>query len=243
MSKAYFISDAHLGLGTKEEEKVKEQRLISFLMNIQKDADSLFILGDLFDAWFEYKTVIPKGFHRIISKLDELVQNKIAVHYLAGNHDYWMDDYFRDEIGIKIYSEPFDVKIDEKKIYMHHGDGLATNDNGYLIIKKIFRSPLNIRLFKLLHPDLGIRIARKFSVTSRKHTSHKHYGEDDGIKKAAEQKIKEGYDIVVMGHRHVPTLLKIENGLYVNLGDWINHFTYAEFTDGKIELKKWTDKV
>jgi UDP-2,3-diacylglucosamine hydrolase len=243
MSKAYFISDAHLGLGTKEEEKIKEQRLLSFLTHISKDADSLYILGDLFDAWFEYKTVIPKGFHRVISKLDELVQKNINVYYLAGNHDFWMDSYFRDEIGIKTYLEAFDVNVDGKKIYLHHGDGFATNDTGYLILKKIFRNPVNIKLFKLIHPNVGIRIAKKFSTTSRKYTSNKHYGEDDGMRKAAEKKIKEGYDIVMMGHRHVPSELKIENGLYINLGDWINHFTYAEFTNGEIALKKWTDKV
>jgi UDP-2,3-diacylglucosamine hydrolase len=241
MSKVYFISDAHLGLGTKEQERKKEDKLLSFFEKIASDANSIYILGDLFDAWFEYKTVIPKGFHRILSKLDELVQNNIQIHYLAGNHDYWMNDYFTEEIGIKTYPDAFEIDIDEKKIYLHHGDGLANNDNGYLILKKIFRNPVNIKLYKLLHPDLAIKIARNFSKTSRKHSGNKHFGEEDGMKKAAAKKIEEGYDIVIMGHRHEPTVIHINNGLYINLGDWITHYTYCEMTDGIPVLKKWIE--
>lgn len=241
MSKVYFISDAHLGLGTKEQERKKEDKLLSFFEKIASDANLIYILGDLFDAWFEYKTVIPKGFHRILSKLDELVQNNIQIHYLAGNHDYWVNDFFSEEIGIKTYPEAFDINIDGKKIYMHHGDGLATNDKGYLILKKIFRNPVNIKLYKLLHPDLAIKIARKFSKTSRKHSGNKHFGEEDGMKKAAVKKIEEGYDIVIMGHRHEPTVININNGLYINLGDWITHYTYCEMTDGLPVLKKWIE--
>ncbi len=240
MSKVYFISDAHLGLGTKEEERKKENKLLSFLGKIADDANSIYILGDLFDAWFEYKTVIPRGFHRILSKLDDLVQNNITIHYLAGNHDYWMNDFFSKEIGIKTYLEAFDVDIDGKKIYLHHGDGLANNDNGYLILKKVFRNPINIKLFKLLHPDLAIKIARKFSKTSRKYSHNKHFGEEDGMQNTAAKKIEAGYDIIIMGHRHKPTLMNINNGIYINLGDWITHYTYCEMTDGVPVIKKWS---
>lgn len=239
MAKAYFISDAHLGLGSPEEEKQKEKYLISFLKNISEDADYLFILGDLFDAWFEYNTVIPRGFHKTLTALDNIVQNKIKVHYLAGNHDYWMDSFFSDELGITTHSDNFEITIDGKKIYMHHGDGFSLNDKGYNFLKKVLRSPINIRLYKLIHPDLGVSVAKIFSKFSRKHSSIKHFGELDGMKNEAERKILDGYDIVIMGHRHDPAFEKIRNGIYVNLGDWIKHFTYAELSDGEINLKKW----
>lgn len=240
MPKAYFISDVHLGLGSKETEAQKETLLISFFDHLQNDADSLYILGDLFDAWFEYKTVIPRGFHRTISKLDDLVRNNIKVHYLAGNHDYWMNDFFSSDLGINVHFDAFTIHINGKKIYLHHGDGFTANDHGYNILKKILRNPINIKLYRMLHPDIGITLAKKISLTSRKHSSNKYFGEEDGMKKEAEKKIQEGYDIVIMGHRHQPSYHKIGNGLYVNLGDWISHFSYAEMADGVIALNKWS---
>jgi UDP-2,3-diacylglucosamine hydrolase len=241
VTKAYFFSDAHLGLSTKEEEHIKEQRILKFLDVIQKDAQHIFIVGDLFDAWFEYKTVIPKGFHRLLTKLEDLVRSNIVVHYLAGNHDYWMGTFFREDLGMKTYYEPFEITLNNKKIYIHHGDGLATNDAGYRFLKKILRNPLNIRLYSLLHPDIGITLAKKTSKKSRHYTSTKDYGEEDGMIKFASAKIQEGYDIVLMGHRHQPVCKEIGKGIYINLGDWMSHFTYAEFTDDTIELKRWNE--
>ena len=240
MSKAYFISDAHLGLGTKEEERAKEQRLIGFLDTILKDASQLFIVGDLFDAWFEYRTVIPKGFHRLLTKLNDLTKRNITVHYLAGNHDYWIRDYFRDELGIKTYHDAFEITIDGKRIFIHHGDGLAGNDTGYKILKKILRNPLNIWLYSWLHPDIGIALARSSSKKSRHYTSTKQYGEEDGMIALATRKIEQGFDIVMMGHRHEPVCKQIGKGTYINLGDWITHNTYAEMEHGRVELKSWS---
>jgi UDP-2,3-diacylglucosamine hydrolase len=239
MSTAYFISDAHLGLGSREEERRKESRLIAFLDSIQGNANQLFIVGDLFDAWFEYRTVIVKGFHRLLAKLDEVTERGIAVHYLAGNHDLWMKDFFRDELGMKTYHHPFETVIDGKKIFVHHGDGLSNNDAGYRILKKILNNRINIRLFSLLHPDIGIRIARSSSRKSRRYTSGKDYGEEDGMLAFARTKIEEGCDIVIMGHRHSPMCRELGHGVYVNLGDWIDHNTYAELSHGRIELKEW----
>ncbi len=239
MAKAYFISDAHLGLGNPEEEKMKEKYLSSFLAKITNDADYLFILGDLFDAWFEYKTVIPRGFHNILSALDNVVKQKVKVHYLAGNHDYWMNNFFSDELGIITHPDNLEISIDEKNIYMHHGDGFSINDRGYKFLKGILRNPINIRLYKLLHPDIGVKLAKNISKLSRKHSSVKNYSETDGMKQEAEKKFLEGYDIVIMGHRHEPVLDKSSKGIYINLGDWIKHFTYAELSDGEISLKKW----
>jgi UDP-2,3-diacylglucosamine hydrolase len=239
MSKIYFMSDAHLGLGSKEEDRAKENRLIAFLDLIKKDADQLFILGDLFDAWFEYRTVIPKGYHRLFTKLEECADKNIKIHYLAGNHDYWIRDFFQTELRIKTYKDAFETIIDGKKIFIHHGDGLSLNDTGYKLLRPILRNPVSIWLYTWLHPDLGISLARASSKKSRQYTADKKYGEEDGMVRFATEKIEGGFDVVIMGHRHVPTQLQIGRGCYVNLGDWITNNSYAAMLDGKIELKYW----
>jgi len=239
MENIYFISDAHLGLGTREEERIKEDRLLAFLDYIGNDAAQLFILGDLFDAWFEYRTVIPKGFHRILAKLDEISRKGIIIHFLVGNHDCWIRNYFRDELGMKTYLHPFGITLNGKKIYLHHGDGLANNDTGYRILKKILRSRFSIWLYSWLHPDLGLKLARSSSKTSRQYTASKHYGEGDGMVKFAKQIVETGYDVVIMGHRHLPTRQEIGNGTYINLGDWIRSNTYAKLDKNGIVLEQW----
>lgn len=241
MSKLYFISDAHLGLSNKTVEARKEQLLLEFLDHASKDAFAIFILGDLFDTWFEYKTVIPRGYHRIISALDELVRKGVKLHYLAGNHDFWMDNFFSDEIGINVHFNEYTFLHEGKKFYLHHGDGFSEKDVGYKILKKVLRNKINIRLYKILHPDIGISLAKKISRLSRKHSSNKYIGNDELIL-IAKKIIEDGYDIVIMGHQHNPKIEKIENGIYVNLGDWITHFTYAEMQDGEILLKNWLNK-
>ncbi len=239
MAKAYFFSDVHLGLGSREQDKQKEARLLSFLDLVMKDADHLFILGDLFDAWIEYRTVIPKGFHRTLTKLEDLTRRSISVHYLAGNHDYWLADFFPNELGIEVYLDPFEFTLDDKRIYLHHGDGLALYDGGYRMLKRILRSPLNIMLYKWLHPDIGLALAQTSSKKSRQYTSSKNYGKEDGMSAFAGKMIASGYDAVIMGHRHRPLYEVIGSGVYINLGDWINHNTYATLENGKFELLHW----
>ncbi len=237
--KAYFFSDVHLGLSSREEEQKKEARLLSFLDTVLIDATHLFIVGDLFDAWFEYKTVIPKGFHRTLTKLEDIVRKNITVHYLAGNHDYWMGNFFSEYLGMKIYHDPFEITLDGKRIYLHHGDGLAIHDTGYRILKRILRNPINIKLYTMLHPDIGLSIAKSSSKKSRHYTSTKDYVESDGMYIFAKKMIEQGYDAVIMGHRHHPTFQTIGKGKYINLGDWVTHFTYAELTNGEFEFKRW----
>lgn len=237
----YFISDAHLGLGSRDKEKSKEDRLLAFLRAIFPTTETLVVAGDLFDFWFEYKTVIPKGFHRTLSALQEFTDAGKTVHFLAGNHDCWVDDFFSEELGLQVHPEPFAMNVQGKKIYVHHGDGLATNDLGYRLIKPVLRNKLSVRLYRWLHPDIGVRLARGSSRTSRQYTSHKHYGEEEGMIEEATRLIRQGYDIVVMGHRHKPNIVNIDNGTYVNLGDWIAHNTYAELVNGAITLKTWND--
>ena len=235
----YFISDVHLGLGSRDAEKQKETRLLAFLKEILPSTERLFIVGDLFDFWFEYRTVIPKGFHRTLSALQEFTDGGIPVEYLAGNHDFWMEDFFPKELGIQVHPDPYEVAVDGKRIFLHHGDGLAEKDLGYRVLKPVLRNRLAMHLYRWLHPDLGVPLARGSSRTSRSYTSNKNYGEQEAMADFAATKIREGVDIVIMGHRHEPVQLNIGKGVYINLGDWIAHHTFAELKDGSIALRTW----
>jgi len=238
--KTYFFSDAHLGLGSTEEDRQKELRLIRFLNFIQQDASQIYIVGDLFDYWFEYKSVVPKKYFRLFSKLAELTEHNIRLVFIAGNHDFWVKNYFRDELGMEVHFDPVETEICGKRFLIHHGDGLLKDDLGYKILKKIFRSKTNIFFFSLIHPDIAGWLARWSSNTSRGYTSNRTY-ESSGMVDFAVRKIKEGFDFVVMGHNHVPSCQTIDSGVYVNLGDWIFKNTYAVFDGKKIKLKKWAD--
>lgn len=235
----YFFSDVHLGLGNRDEERRKEDRLLTFLRTILPTTESLFVVGDLFDFWFDWRTVVPRGFHRTLTMLQEFTDRNIPVHYVAGNHDYWIGEFFRDELGMILHFDPFDITVGEKRVHIHHGDGLAQNDLGYRMIKPVLRNSLAIRLYGLLHPDLAVRIARGSSRTSRAYTSEKDYGEEEGMMQYAAGKIREGIDIVVMGHRHQSQLEQVGRGVYVNLGDWITNHSYAVLNDGTIMLRTW----
>ncbi|MCB0721543.1 MAG: UDP-2,3-diacylglucosamine diphosphatase [Ignavibacteriae bacterium] len=237
----YFISDAHLGLGDKTEEKFKESILVSFLDDIKEDAKELYIVGDLFDFWIEYKYVVPKGFYRFFAKLSELMDNGLKVYYLAGNHDFWRGNYFKDEFGIDILDEPFERVIEGKRFFIHHGDGLAYNDTGYKIVRAILRNKVCQFLYSLLHPTIGIGLAKGTSSKSRVHTSKKDYSQKDGLRDFAKEKIREGYNYVLMGHRHNPEMLSEGSGWYINLGDWMDNFTFGVFADGSFSLKRYYD--
>jgi len=236
----YFISDVHLGLGDRQAERQKEDRLLAFLQGILPKTGELCILGDLFDFWFEYATVIPKGFHRTLTALQAFTDRGIPVHYIAGNHDFWMGDFFQKELGVHMYLDPCELTLGGKRVFLHHGDGLAPRDTGYRMIKPVLRNRLAIRLYRLLHPDIGVPLARGSSRTSRAYTSNKDYGEEEGMLKFATKKFAEGCDIVVMGHRHRPHIEQIDKGTYVNLGDWISFHTYAVLDGGVVTLETWT---
>jgi len=236
--KVFFFSDVHLGAGSKKEEQLKEERLIKFLNAIKHHASEIYILGDLFDYWFEYKTVVPKGFYKLFTMFSELRDNGVRLFFIAGNHDYWIGNYFRDEFGMEIHYEPFEKVILGKRFYLHHGDGLIKNDVGYKILKCILRNRVNIVLYSWLHPDCSSKIARWSSRKSRNYTSNRQY-EEDGMVKFAAEKIKEGFDFVVMGHNHQPGMTPLGNGIYVNLGEWMEKPTYGVFDGEKMVLKKW----
>jgi len=235
---AYFASDSHLGAPTPEKSRVREQKLVGWLDDIKQDAEVIFLLGDLFDFWFEYKTVVPKGFVRILGKLAELTDAGIPIHFFVGNHDLWMSDYFQKELNIPVYNKPQIFEINEKLFFIGHGDGLGPYDKGYKRMKKVFTNPFCKWLFRWLHPDLGVRLAQHLSVKNKLISGEedaKFLGEDnEWLIQYARRKLEtKHYDYFVFGHRHLPLNIQLNaQSQYMNLGDWIKYFTYGKF-DGE----------
>ena len=232
----YFISDIHLGLFERSKDRQTEELLMRFLEKIKNDAETLYIVGDLFDYWFEYKSVIPKYFYRTLTKLSELSEAGVKIEYLMGNHDFGHFQFFEEELGIKIEKDDIRREYNGKMFYISHGDGKANNDTGYRILKKILRSGWANFLFRLIHPDFGIKLAHSSSKTSRNYTDTKNYGKSEGLDEFAENKISEGFDFVIMGHRHRLIFKNIRNGVYINLGDWISNPHYAVFDGMEMQL-------
>lgn len=238
----YFISDVHLGFFDREKDKLREDILLNFLEKISSDCTTLFIVGDLFDYWFEYKTVVPAYFYRTLNKLSELEKKGIKIEYVMGNHDFGHKTFFENELKIPIYKEDITRILSNKKFYIAHGDGKAYNDTGYLILRSILRNKFSLWLFSKLHPDFGIGLASGSSQKSRKYTDKKEFGEQDGMTDFAKNKIDDGYDFVVMGHRHKTDMVKHNLGIYVNLGDWIGkNPTFADFDGNDLKIKSVMD--
>ena len=240
MNKTYlFISDIHLGLRSKEIEDKKERLLVKFLEFAKDNCDELFIVGDLFDYWFEYKRVYQKGFFRTLTALQDLTEKGIKVHYFIGNHDFFHKDFFEKEIGVILYPDGKPFILNGKKFFIGHGDGLVKNDLGYNILKKILRNRFIQILYGLIHPDIGVGIAQHTSKSSRDYTNKKDYGEEDGLFEAAKLKIDDGNEYVIFGHLHKKCFEKYNNGFYINLGSWIDFPCYGKFTSNFeiIELK------
>ncbi len=244
-TKIYFASDQHFGAPTTSESKVREAKFINWLDQIKKDADVLFLLGDLFDFWFEYKTVVPKGFVRVLGKLAELRDVGITIHFFVGNHDLWMRDYFETELGIKVYYKPTVFTFNDKTFYIAHGDGLGPGDKGYKRMKKVFANPFSKWLYRWLHPDIGLRLGQYLSTQNKLISGEEDVvflGHDKEwlVQHSHELLNKMHYDYFVFGHRHLPMEIKLnDKSTYVNLGDWVSHFTYAVFENGKLSLKNF----
>ena len=234
-----FISDIHLGLQSPVAEKRKERLLVKFLNHAQETGKELFIVGDLFDYWFEYKRVYQKGFFRTLTALQDLIENGVKVHYLIGNHDFMHLDFFRKDIGALMYDEPIDIVLNGKRFFIGHGDGMVKNDLGYNILKKFMRNKALQKIYSWIHPDIGVSLASSTSKSSRDYTSKKDYGEDDGLFDAAKLKIDEGFDFVLFGHLHKRCFLQYKNGVYINLGSWLDAPCYGLFKDGKFEIVDW----
>lgn len=236
MNNYFFISDAHLGAEDKHKEKHKEKMLSSFLNHINKKGNTLYIVGDLFDFWFEYKHVIPGKHFKIVCLLKKLAENGVKIKYITGNHDFCLGNFIKN-IGIEVHTEPIVTSIQRKQFYISHGDGLLKKDYGYRILKKILRNSINIKLYSLLHPDIGIAFAHLISNLSRNNRIINNTNSD--YINFAKLKFNEGFDIVILAHTHIPLEFKENNKIFINTGDWINHFSYGQIEKNKLSLKYW----
>ncbi len=245
--KIYFISDFHLGVPDYAKSLEREKKIVRWLEMIQKDAQVLYLMGDVFDYWFEYSHAVPKGYIRLLGKLAELADKGIELHYFTGNHDMWVFDYLPTEIGLQLHREPIQKTYNDKKFYLGHGDGLGPGDHGYKFIKKVFANPMSQWLFARLHPNLGIRLIKYFSKKSRiatGDTDEKFLGEENEWLAIYSKEIiaKEHFDYFIFGHRHLPLDIQIsKESRYVNLGEWINHQTYAVFDGKELSLLKFEE--
>jgi UDP-2,3-diacylglucosamine hydrolase len=243
--KIYFISDVHLGAPNAKESLIREKILVRFLESIRHDAFEIFIVGDLFDFWYEYRHVVPKGYVRILGKLAELTDAGIKIHFFVGNHDMWMKTYFQQEMNIPVYFGPKTFQFGNGKFYVAHGDGLGPGDHGYKLLKKIFRNPICQWLFGMLPPVIGIGLANFLSRQSREAVAEHEktfLGADKEWLMVHSREVleKEHFDFFVYGHRHVPGIHVLpKNSRYVNLGDWITHFTYAVYDGRELLLEKY----
>lgn len=244
--KIYFASDFHLGVPDYATSLKREKLIVSWLDSIKADAHAIYLLGDIFDFWFEYRHSIPKGFIRFQGKLAELRDQGIPICFFTGNHDMWMFDYFTRELEIPIYRSPQLLETGSHKILIGHGDGLGPGDHVYKIQKKFFNSAFCQWLFARIHPNLGMGIAqfwsRKSRISNLKREEEKFRGEEKEflLTYCKEQEKKEHHDYYIFGHRHLPLDLKVgENSRYINLGEWVHFTTYATYDGTHVELKSY----
>mgnify|MGYP001406248851 CR=1 FL=1 len=239
----YFASDFHLGAPNEAESRKREDLIVQWLDEIKNKAKEIYLVGDIFDFWFEYKRAIPKGFVRIQGKIAELSDSGIPIHFFTGNHDMWMFDYFEKELGVKINREPITIEAQGKKIVIGHGDGLGPGDKGYKFIKRVFSNKFFQWCFARLHPNFGIAVANFSSQKSRAATGssdEKFLGEENEwlVHYAKERNQKEHIDLFIFGHRHLPLNIQLDSSSqYYNLGDWIKYKTYGVLEEGEFSLK------
>ncbi|MBC7829850.1 MAG: UDP-2,3-diacylglucosamine diphosphatase [Chitinophagaceae bacterium] len=243
--KIFFLSDFHLGIPDHKTSLERERRIIAFFESIKEQAEAIFIVGDMFDFWYEYRQVVPKGYVRLLGKLGELTDAGIAIHFFVGNHDMWMRDYFQKELNIPVYYEPKEFEFQNKKFLIGHGDGLGPGDHGYKMLKKVFRNPFCRWLFGVLPPYIGVGIANYFSRKSRQAADQ---NEEQFVSREREWLVtysmevlkQKHYDYFIFGHRHLPLDLSLDtNSRYINLGDWIRYSTYAVFDGRQLDLRSY----
>ena len=241
----YFASDQHFGAPTPALSAPREQAFVAWLDHIKKDAAAVFLLGDLFDFWFEYKTVVPKGFVRVLGKLAELSDAGIPLHFFVGNHDMWMRDYLEKELNCRVYFTPQEFTLGEKSFLIAHGDGLGPHDYGYKRMKKIFKNPFFQWCFRWIHPDWGMRLGHYLSVKNKLISGEEDAvflgNDEEWLTQYAQRKYSQKpRDFFVFGHRHIPLDIRLNpQARYINLGDWIQHFTYATFDGNTMTLNTW----
>jgi UDP-2,3-diacylglucosamine hydrolase len=245
--KIYFASDFHLGIPNREKSLEREKLIVQWLDEIKKDAAEIYLMGDMFDFWFEYRNTVPKGFTRLLGKIAEISDSGIPISLFTGNHDMWMFNYLEDELGVNIYRKPIVREYNGKKFFLAHGDGLGPGDHGYKFIKKVFANPICQWLFARIHPNTGIGIANFWSQRSRMSNGVKDTfkGEENEylVNFVKDTLKKEHYDYFIFGHRHLPLEIQIGDSWYINLGEWVNYTTYAVFDGQKLELKHYRQPV
>ncbi|MET0394839.1 MAG: UDP-2,3-diacylglucosamine diphosphatase [Chitinophagaceae bacterium] len=247
--KIYFLSDFHLGAPDHAASLERERLIVRFLDEIEHDAGEIFLVGDMFDFWYEYKKVVPRGYVRLLGKLGQLTDAGIAVHFFVGNHDMWMRDYLQTELNIPVYFEPKEFVRYDKTFLVGHGDGLGPGDHGYKRLKKIFRNPVCQWLFGILPPVIGIGVADFMSRRSRAQagdTAEVFLGEENEwlIRHCKDVLQQKHVDFLVFGHRHLPIDYTLpsrdgRHSRYINLGDWMRYFTYAVFDGHSLSLRSY----
>lgn len=246
LTSATFISDVHLGIQAPDIEKSKLKDLIRTIEKAEETTDALFLVGDIFDYWFEYKEVIPKGYTRLFGLLSNLTDSGFPITYFSGNHDFWLGTYFREEMGIQTRTDALRIEINGKLFHIHHGDALGPGDIGYKFLKKILQQKWSSKLYLGLHPTWGIRLARWASGTSRVYTDdYTDYGDKERIIQYARQlAITDPYDYLVCGHRHIPKLLNVnDRSVYVNLGEWLHHRSFGIYDESGMTILQTNGKI
>ena len=241
--KLYFASDFHLGAPNLAESHKRERLIVKWLNEIKQDAKAIYLVGDIFDFWFEYKTVVPKGFVRLLGKLAELVDSGIEVHLFVGNHDLWMKDYLETEVGVTIHHRNITIEEDGKKLFIGHGDGLGDGDYLYKVLRRFFTSKICQWAFARLHPNLALTIAHSWSRGSRESGEEANFISNEKeilFGYCQQQQALNPVDYYIFGHRHLPLELKVdERAKYINTGDWLQYNTYAVIESGNLELKTY----
>jgi len=236
----FLISDAHLGADEAEIEEEKQRRLLAFFDHVRHRGGRLMILGDLFDFWFEYRRMIDAAHFPVLAGLWALRRSGIRIDYHLGNHDYWTSGFLSRSLKVNVHAVPTCESFGRKKALLAHGDGLSGDERGYLFLKKILRSPASIVLFRILHPDAGAWIARRTSRASRKRTREQLERVACRLREHAREKLLAGtYDWIIAGHSHRPEMSEMGRGIYLNIGDWSEHFTYGEILGEEIRLESW----
>lgn len=237
----FFISDIHLMLDPKANGTRKQENLFQFLDHVAESKGNLFIVGDLFDFWFEYNDLIPKAYFPYLSKLAEIKAKGVDLHYMLGNHDYWVLDFITETLMTKTYYDDTVLEFNGKKIYLTHGDGLLSWDTVYRALKALIRNPLFIKSFRALHPNIAYWLARKISQRGRHFVHTDEYNQKivNDLMNFANQKFDEGHNYVITGHYHQAREVDTEKGKMIILGDWINYFSYGEFDGSELKLKRW----
>ena len=240
-SPVYFISDAHLAIQSSKEEHQKQQRLFQFFHHVAHTGGTLFILGDLFDFYFEYPHVIPKMYFQLYHELFYLKSKGVALHFMAGNHDYWFQDFISDKLFDKTYTDNTIIEVNGKKFYLTHGDGILSWDRGYRLLKMVIRNPVFIWLYRWVHPTIGYSIANWISKKGQHYEHSDKYNERilSELEAFSKPHITNGVDYVITGHYHQATEKMINGGKLLILGDWIHYFTYGYFNGNDLSLKFW----